>query len=249
MDTLFPLADQILTPLRPYLSSITHNLPSPVQDFLTSLIGPECYTHLLTNLSVSASPQCTTLLLSKLIGYGILTLSLVVKLPQLLKLLSSRSSSGISFLSYFLETAAYAITLAYNVRHANPISTYGEIAVIAAQNVVVSLLVLEFRKQRAAQGLFVAVLASAGWALFDERVVSEEHLGWLQAATIPLGMASKVPQIWTVWREKSTGQLSAFAVSGSCAEMRRKEGLLTCGVGVQLSRRFAGARVHDSGRG
>lgn len=213
MDTLLPIADQILTPLRPYLSPITHNLPAPVSSFLTGLIGPTCYTHLLTDLSVSASPACTTLLLSKLIGYAILTLSLVVKLPQLLKLLSSRSSTGISFTSYLLETAAYAITLAYNFRNNNPISTYGEIAVIAVQNVVVAALVLEFRGKRVGAGVFVAAVAAAAYALFDETVVTREMLGWLQAATIPLGIASKVPQIWQVQKEKSTGQLSAFAVS------------------------------------
>ena len=84
---------------------------------------------------------------------------------------------------------------------------------IAAQNVVVGALVLEFRKMRVAQAVWVGAVAVAAWVLMDERWVGEEPMGWLLAATIPLGMASKVPQIWTVGRERSTGQLSAFAVS------------------------------------
>jgi mannose-P-dolichol utilization defect protein 1 len=34
----------------------------------------------------------------------------------------------------------------------------------------------------------------------------------LYAATIPLSLASKVPQIWTNFKNKSTGQLSVFTV-------------------------------------
>lgn len=47
----------------------------------------------------------------------------------------------------------------------------------------------------------------------DERVVGEGALTALQLGANVLGVVSKAPQIWTVWREGGTGQLSAFAVS------------------------------------
>ena len=37
-------------------------------------------------------------------------------------------------------------------------------------------------------------------------------MGSLMAGAGTLGVVSKLPQIWTVWKEGGTGQLSAFAV-------------------------------------
>lgn len=136
----------------------------------------------------------------------------MVKIPQILKLLSSQSAAGVSFLSYALETTSYAASLAYNVRHQNPFSTYGETALIAVQNVVISVLVLRYQGQGAAAAVFVAALAVAGYALLDENVVGLRALGYAQPGAGVLGLAAKAPQIWTVWKQGGTGQLSAFAV-------------------------------------
>jgi mannose-P-dolichol utilization defect 1 len=197
--------------LRSALQPITHNLPPPVSAFLTSLIGPDCYRTLILDLDIGSS-ECLRLLISKALGIGIIAASSIVKVPQILKLLSSGSAQGVSFLSYALETASYTISLAYNVRQGFPFSTYGETALIAVQNVVIAVLVLRFSgKDREAAG-FVAALALLGGALFSEEVVGGGILSVLQAAAGLLGVASKAPQIWTVWREGGTGQLSAFAV-------------------------------------
>lgn len=59
----------------------------------------------------------------------------------------------------------------------------------------------------------MAGLGAGLWALMSEGVVGGRELGYVQAVAGNLGVASKVPQIWTVWREGGTGQLSAFAVS------------------------------------
>ena len=64
-------------------------------------------------------------------------------------------------------------------------------------------------------GAFLASLGAVAWALGNEHVVDNAALGWLQVVAGVLGVASKAPQIWTVWREGGTGQLSAFAVSSS----------------------------------
>ncbi|KAI9862293.1 MAG: hypothetical protein M1813_004769 [Trichoglossum hirsutum] len=197
--------------LRPALQPITHNLPEPVSAFLTSLVGPECYRTLFLDLDPSSS-VCLKLLISKALGIGIIAASSIVKVPQILKLLSSGSAQGVSFLSYALETASYTISLAYNVRQGFPFSTYGETALIAVQNVVIAVLVLRFSGKSTEAAGFVAALAVLGAALFREEIVGAGILSVLQAAAGVLGVASKAPQIWTVWKEGGTGQLSAFAV-------------------------------------
>jgi len=62
-------------------------------------------------------------------------------------------------------------------------------------------------------GAWVAGLIAVGAALAREDLVDVKTLGLLQAAGGVLSVASKLPQILTIWQEGSTGQLSAFAVS------------------------------------
>lgn len=197
--------------LRSTLQPITHNLPTPVSGFLTSLIGPDCYRIIFLDIDPSSS-VCLKLLISKALGIVIIAASSIVKVPQILKLISSGSAQGVSFLSYALETAGYTISLAYNVRQGFPFSTYGETAFVMVQNVIIAILVLRLSGKSAEAAGFVASLAVLGAALFREEIVGGSLLSVLQVAAGLLGVASKAPQIWTVWREGGTGQLSAFAV-------------------------------------
>lgn len=208
--------DQLESILRPILQPITQNLPGPIRDTGISLLGNHCYKVLLHDVQISDT-SCLKLAVSKGLGIGIIGASAVVKIPQLLKLLNSQSAAGISFLSYALETASYLVSLAYNARQGFPFSTYGETAFIAVQNVAIAVLVLQYSGRSPMAAAFVAALAAAGYALFSEGVVDMKMLGYLQAGAGVLGVASKLPQIITVWQEGGTGQLSAFAVSISAS--------------------------------
>jgi len=229
--------------LRPYLLPLTRSLPYPLPSLGTTLLGPTCYTTLIHDLDLTHTP-CLRLALSKTLGLGIVLTSSVVKIPQLLKLRASRSSAGISPLACALETAAYLITLAYSARSGFPFTTYGETALIAVQNVVVTVLVLRYQGRQAAAGMFVAGVVLGGGCLWEGRVVGEGVLRGLQAGAGVLAAASKAPQIWEVWRNGGTGQLSAFAVGtwgGWISLSLPALCLALCGVGE----RRAG---HDYGR-
>lgn len=204
--------DALESTLRPLLTPITQNLPAPLPHLASQLLGPVCYTSLVENLTLTDT-TCLKLAVSKTLGVGIIAASSIVKIPQLLKLLNSQSAAGISFLSYALETLSYLVTLVYNVRNGFPFSTYGETALIAVQNVAIAVLVLRYSGMGAAGVGFVAGLAALGWTLFNEGLVDMGRLQLAQGAAGVLGVASKLPQILTIWREGSTGQLSAFAVS------------------------------------
>lgn len=210
MDTL---QKTVLDPLQPYLRPIVTSLPGPVHDAISTLIGASCHKALVLHLDLTKDPACTSLAVSKALGLAIVGASAIVKIPQILKLVGSRSSSGVSFVSYALETASLLITLSYGVRNQFPFSTYGESAMIAAQDIVVSVLVLTFADRPVAAATFVAVVAASVYALLvDPSIVDAQTMAYLQAGAGALGVASKVPQIFTIWREGGTGQLSAFAV-------------------------------------
>jgi mannose-P-dolichol utilization defect protein 1 len=206
-----PHTDLKMDSLRSALQPITHNLPAPIHDLGVSILGETCYKTLLLDIDLS-STDCIKLAISKGLGIGIIAASTIVKVPQILKLINSKSSEGISFLSYLLETSAYLISLAYNVRQGFPFSTYGETSLIMAQNVVIAVLVLHYSGKQSAAALFVAGLAASAATLFTEGVLDMKTLSYLQAGAGVLGIASKVPQIAAVWQEGGTGQLSAFAV-------------------------------------
>jgi mannose-P-dolichol utilization defect protein 1 len=197
--------------VRSVVQPITHHLPPQVRDFGISLLGVSCYRELVLNVDLS-NPDCVKLAVSKALGSGIVAVSAIVKLPQLYNLLQSQSASGVSFLSYLLETGAYLVTLAYNIRMGNPFSTFGENAFIAAQNVAITSLVLHYSKQTAGAVVFVAGLAASLYAMFNKELVDMNMMGMLQAGAGVMGVASKLPQIFTIWKEGGTGQLSSFAV-------------------------------------
>jgi mannose-P-dolichol utilization defect protein 1 len=197
--------------LRSAVQPITHNLPEPIRDLGVSIIGEQCYKTLLLDVALDDQP-CLKLAVSKGLGIGIIAASSIVKVPQILKLVRSRSAEGVSFLSYVLETTAYLITLAYNYRNGFPFSTYGETALIMGQNVIISVLVLNFSGRAGLAAVFIAALAGAAGALFTPDLLDMQTLGYLQAGAGVLGVASKAPQIATIWSQGGTGQLSAFAV-------------------------------------
>nr|XP_001401680.2 lysosomal cystine transporter family protein [Aspergillus niger CBS 513.88] len=180
----------IVDPLQPLLRPVVSALPEPVHDAIISLIGSSCHNSLVVDLDVSKDPACTSLAISKALGIAIVGASGIVKVPQILKLIGSRSSAGVSF-----------------------VSTFGETALIAVQDVVVGMLVLTFAGRSSAAAAFIAVVAASVYALlFDQTLVDAQTMAMLQAGAGALGVASKAPQIYTIWREGGTGQLSAFAV-------------------------------------
>ena len=133
--------------VRSVLQPLTHKLPVPIRDLGVSLLGETCYKSLLLDIDLE-STDCLKLAISKGLGIGIIGASSIVKVPQIIKLVNSKSAVGVSFLSYLLETAAYLIGLAYNYRQEFPISTYGETGLILVQNVVIAALVVSFCSTR-----------------------------------------------------------------------------------------------------
>jgi mannose-P-dolichol utilization defect protein 1 len=199
--------------LRSALQPLTHSLPEPITNFGRSLIGPYCYKTLILDIDPFKEPDCVKLAVSKGLGIAIIGASSVVKIPQLIKLISSGSAEGVSFLSYFLESSAYLISLVYNIRHGFPFSTYGETALILVQNVFISIFVLRYTDRGSWTTMWIAGLMAAGAVMWRPDLVPVKTMSWLQAFSGVLGVASKVPQIVTIFEQGGTGQLSAFAVS------------------------------------
>ncbi|RSH92390.1 hypothetical protein EHS25_008805 [Saitozyma podzolica] len=204
------------------VTSVTHNIPSILRDPAVALIGERCYTVLVYDFDIT-NVDCLKYALSKGLGLGIVLGGAII-----LKIVSTRSARGLSLSAYILETTSYAISLAYASRNHFPFSTYGENFFLTIQNVVITLLILFFSGQgvgadikkplsttRGNSGKVVAgaaVAAVTGFVLWSETLCPLGTLALLQAATLPLSLISKAPQIISNLRNQSTGNLSAFAV-------------------------------------
>ncbi|EPQ28014.1 uncharacterized protein PFL1_04341 [Pseudozyma flocculosa PF-1] len=204
------------------IQSITHNLPAFIQRPAIALLGQECYTTLVYNVDLSSS-HCIKLAISKALGTGIIVFGSIMKIPQILNIVKARSARGISLTMYSLEVVAYTISLAYAVRGRLPFSTYGENLSLTFQNMVITLLVIAYTpltaggyvdpSSRLIQVLLAAIaMAFGSLALASPSVVSSSLLTLLQATTIPISLASKVPQMLELHRSKSRGQLSSIVV-------------------------------------
>lgn len=177
----------------------------------SSIIGKNCTTQLFVKGNFYNLP-CLKLIVSKLLSYGIILGAVVVKVPQVIKIVDSRSAEGLSYPAYLLETIASSITFAYNIRANNAFSTYGETLFMTVQNVVITLLILLLNRKII--GFFLTMIAYSffSFGLYTPALVDVKMMAILQASTIPIFVASRIPQILQTYSNGHTGQLSALTV-------------------------------------
>ncbi|KAJ9082722.1 hypothetical protein DSO57_1001793 [Entomophthora muscae] len=186
--------------------------PLFVKDLATWVLGdPHCYEEIVESLNLS-NVECLKFGLSKGLGLGIVFGGCIVKIPQIIVILRARSTRGISLVSYLLETFAYFITIAYNIRDRNAFSTWGEALLIAVQNVFIVMLMKFFKRKRFDAIMVLLVSFLIGYVMTDHEIVSEGVMSLLMALTIPVILLSRVPQIYTTYQHGSTGNISLFTV-------------------------------------
>ncbi|KAI9599011.1 hypothetical protein BDF19DRAFT_429818 [Syncephalis fuscata] len=190
------------------------DLPAVLRDPIVALITPTCYTELFLKFNF-ANADCIKLLMSKGLGLALVAGGALLKLPQIAKIIAARSGKGLSVNSLVIETIGFALMLAYNIRLNNAFSTYGEGYFIFAQNVVILYLIHLYSGHMATGAMTVLACLAVFVGLYHESIFSLSTLTWLQASSIPVLLAGKIPQIMENYREGSTGQLSAFTVFSS----------------------------------
>lgn len=90
---------------------------------------------------------CLKILLSKGLGLGIVAGSLLVKLPQVFKILGAKSAEGLSLQSVMLELVALTGTMVYSITNNFPFSSWGEALFLILQTITIAFLVLHYRGQ------------------------------------------------------------------------------------------------------
>lgn len=199
MATLDPSIERFLLQAARFL------LPPSACELPTSLwnIGP-----LFLN-----EPDCLRASLSRVIGLGIVLGAGLIKLPQIAKLLSSKSVDGLSATTFLVETFGYTYNLAAHYRQGYPVSTYGDFFVLLLQNYLLVWLVYAYGG-RAARGS-AAVWGFVGMlAVLCGEIVPVDVVQMMTLLNIPVVIVGRLPQIYANYSNGSTGQLSAITSWG-----------------------------------
>lgn len=151
---------------------------------------------------------CFKILLSKALGYSIILGSILVKVPQIMKILKNQSAEGLSMFAVILELCGITFMLAYSFVKQFPFSAYGDGAFLAIQTAVIGSLILHYQGSTGKVLAFCLSYLSFCYILMSG--LTPMNVLWsLQASIIPIIVVSKMTQALTNYRNQSTGQLSA----------------------------------------
>ncbi|XP_010994824.1 mannose-P-dolichol utilization defect 1 protein [Camelus dromedarius] len=174
------------------------------------LLPEKCYDQIFVQWDLLHVP-CLKILLSKGLGLGIVAGSLLVKLPQVFKLLRAKSSEGLSYQSIMLELVALTGTMVYSITRNFPFSSWGEALFLMLQTITIAFLVLHYRGQTVKGVAFLVCYALSLLVLLSP-LTPVAVVTLLQAFNMPAVVVGRLLQAATNYRNGHTGQLSAITV-------------------------------------
>lgn len=157
------------------------------------------------------SVACFKALLSKGLGIAIIAGSLLVKVPQVLKILKNKSGEGINLVSVLLDLTAITFHMAYSYVNGFPFSAWGDNTFLAFQTACIAAMVLFFSGAKAKSLAFCVFYAGLVYVLCSG-LTPFKVLVTVQSLNIPILLTGKLSQAFTNYKNGSTGQLSAATV-------------------------------------
>lgn len=183
----------------------------PVKGILLTYFMPEtCYDEFFLNFNFLHVP-CLKVVLSKVLGIGIILGSVMVKLPQIVKLMAARSAEGLSFNSVLLELLAITGTMAYSIVNQFPFSAWGEALFLMMQTVTIGFLIQHYGG-RTGRGIAFLVVYVVLLVLLLSPLTPTSMVTTMQASNMPAIIIGRLIQAATNFRNGHTGQLSAVSV-------------------------------------
>ncbi|MFH4977268.1 hypothetical protein AB6A40_003977 [Gnathostoma spinigerum] len=187
-------------------------------DELIRFVFPRnCFEELVIKLNIS-NADCVSLVISRLLGLGITLGSLLLFVPQIIKIHIARSGEGVSLSSQLFGLLSCFATTAYSYSSNFVFSQWGDSLFVSIQMVIIIMQILYFSDLSAYAFAFFAFCWAATFAVIGG-YIPFSVLYFLQALGIPIVIVSKALQIIESYRRQSTGQLSLISVSlqlGGC---------------------------------
>ena len=121
--------------------------------------------------------QCFKTVFAKMLGYGIITSSTIVKVPQIINIIKAGDTKGLSELVLYMEVLGYMISMFYPYHYGQPFSSYGECVFITFQAAIILCLLWFYNRKK--YPLYLVFLISSGYlaygfVLYQGTYVSEQ---------------------------------------------------------------------------
>nr|CAD7198773.1 unnamed protein product [Timema douglasi] len=156
--------------------------------------------------------ECWLFVLSKCLGYIIVLSSVVIKIPQIIKIVSVRSSEGLSIASVLMDLYGHTAGVAYNFNTGLPFSSWGDSLFTGVQTVIITALLFYYSAGMPRTTTFLT-LYCATVAILLSGYVPVNVLWTMNILNLPLIVLSGGSQASSNYRHSSTGQLSAVTVA------------------------------------
>ena len=163
-------------------------------------------------LTFNIEKECISYLISKGLSIGIVLFSFTSKLPQILYMLNTKDMKGLSYISIYLDILSTLFYTMYPYHMGYPFLAYGEGLIILFQNFLIFFICWKYDTYQSADKnnmsfslLLVSFLFLCYKGFFDEKI-------WkiIGSASTVLSMGSRITQIYTSYKSKSTGPLSTI---------------------------------------
>ncbi|KAH8862254.1 Mannose-P-dolichol utilization defect 1 protein [Schistosoma japonicum] len=181
-----------------------------LEDLISPIVSKECLYKYIKQGDIF-DELCFKATFSKLLGYGIVIGSSLVKIPQVLKVAKCKSAFGLSILSILLELISYTSLSVYSLVNKFPFSAYGEGIFLATQNFLLVVMAITWTYSPAKAVVFSCTYMAC-LALLLSPSLPLSVLVLFQTMNLPIMLSSKIAQIWTNYSNGSTGQLSAITL-------------------------------------
>jgi mannose-P-dolichol utilization defect protein 1 len=141
------------------------------ENLMSYFMTPKCYEEIFYKFNLT-NVDCLKMIISKGLGYGILAGALLLRVPQIIKILGAKSGDGISVISELLSMIAIFGTMSYGYFKQFPIAAYGDAYLLFLQSIMVLTLVLYFQKKHCST-VIVLVLSGVASALLYLNLINE----------------------------------------------------------------------------
>jgi len=182
-------------------------------------LGDQCYQTIVIDQDYFHE-ECFSIVLSKLIGVCIILGAMVIKVPQILNIITQKSAAGLAITSTYLELFAISGIISYNVQKGYEFETYGEVVFDFTQNIILVYLIMYYQSKPNAlpaifypvAGGFIALVVLLGFVL-PGIIIDYVFL----YTNTPILILSRFPQIYENYKNGDTGALSATTFFMQCA--------------------------------
>lgn len=172
------------------------------ENLLFGLITPTCFEAYVTRYEWN-NIECFKAVVSKGLSYAIIGGSLILKLPQIIKIIQAKDCTGLRPTSFYLEVVLYLSSTIYNVLKGYPISTWGEMAIVLIQNIILVILIWMHyyiphkHQEKETIGWKTQVVLTLTFFLMAAgmMITPPEHQWLLASAGIPVSIVARIPQV------------------------------------------------------